>query len=422
MSGSDNKLCYTVAIHVPVYVDGDKTYFESDWWRALDLLRKSLGDRIGEMRVVAPTRRVGAHQSSHELLSSEGLDLQVIPSMDLDGRARQYWLKDRARWLRDVRDACQGAQIAHLGLCNLYRPINLDAFRQADAEQGLFKVFYRDTDEIEKIRGLAAEKNRALSTRERLYIAAYKRALIYCVRESELPFLKGAALFNKFRLYNQNTQTFEDTSYHDHEIISRDSVEERLATNQDRGLRFVYCGRFEYRKGVPRMLEILAKARAGGAEISLDLIGDGEEAAALRALVDRLQLQSAVRFLGKLPYDAALLKRLGTYDGLFFTPLAEDTPRMIFDGYAAGLPLIATDIPFVRERDERDSAVLPLPLADITGAAERLIAFAKDREYLARLTRNAHHAATVYSADRIYEFRARKTYELYDEFEARHER
>src|SRR5256885_9741694 len=113
----------------------------------------------------------------------------------------------------------------------------------------------------------------------------------------------------------------------------------------------------------------------------------------------------AVRLAGTAPYGPELLRRLATFDALLFPPTAEDTPRMIFDGYAAGLPLVGDAIPYVCERADEEHATLLLP-ADAGEAAARLAALAADRRPLADLTRAAHRAGEYHAADAWYKRRA----------------
>src|SRR6202041_1935092 len=157
---------------------------------------------------------------------------------------------------------------------------------------------------------------------------------------ADLSLLKGSSLIKRYGRFAKNAREFHDTSFSLADIVDKEKLERRLATlNQPRALRLVYCGRLTARKGIDRSLQILAGAKTCGADIQFDIIGDGAERQRLESLAQSLGIAERVRFCGSVPYDGDLLKRLAEYDGLLFTPTAEDTPRMIFDGYATGLPL-----------------------------------------------------------------------------------
>jgi glycosyltransferase involved in cell wall biosynthesis len=204
------------------------------------------------------------------------------------------------------------------------------------------------------------------------------------------------------------------------DIIARERLERRLASLQTpRPLRLVYCGRLTRRKGVNLSLQILARAIGLGAALRFDVIGEGDERPALERLASTLGIAAHVQFLGSLPYGAALLSRLADYDALLFTPLAEDTPRMIFDGYAAGLPLVGFDISYTRERQQQEHAAVLLPSGDIEQSARMLLQLYRDCSRLRDLARAARAAAEYHCAEHWYRRRAEWTLEAVERHHAR---
>ena len=404
---------YVVAIHVPLYVDGPRVMAVSEWARALRLLRDSFDGRFARFVVVAPSLPASATTAVLEPLGPEdGFDLR--PSIPHDRGKRAYWLGgDRKRWKADVTRALEGAAVAHTGLGDLYRPVNRDALELALARP-LTSVFVRDTDEVAKIRDLIATGLMRPGPDRALYLKLYVRALESAVKRADLSLLKGQVLFDRYGPLARNPQLFQDTSYSSDEIVPADRIEKRLSTrSQGDPLRLVYAGRLVARKGCDHAVRIIAAAREAGANVTLDLIGDGPMRPALEAEVASLSVGDSVRFLGAQPY-AGLIDKMSDYDGLLFTPVAEDTPRMIFDGYAAGLPLLAYDIPYVKERATTENATLALPLRNVAEAAERLRNLAQDPGQLRDLTWAAHKAATENATDIWYKRRAEWTLEAHE--------
>jgi glycosyltransferase involved in cell wall biosynthesis len=146
-----------------------------------------------------------------------------------------------------------------------------------------------------------------------------------------------------------------------------------------------------------------------GAKIEFDVIGDGQELGRLRELAKSTEINSSVRFLGSLAYGPDLLKKLSEYDALLFTPTAEDTPRMIFDGYAAGLPLVAFGIAYVQERYDQERATYMLSKDHIEESAFQMVDLDRNRGKLADLARLARVAADYHSSDNWYRKRAEWT-------------
>jgi len=405
---------YLVPITVPIYSDGVRHFVTTEWKRSLELLRDSFEGEFGPITVFAPRAelREGSTSQRLESLDEANDGIRAVPSIPHEIRAREYWLRHRSRWLSDFASLLAEAQVVHSGLDDLYRPRMFDAFCAA-LKRGKPTVFVQDTDAALQIRELNANAGTFARLRWELYCRLYEKRCRWGVSQASLSLLKGRRLIDKYGSFARRAEEFHDTSYCADEIASDRIVEGRFSDlNGPRPLRFVYCGRFIARKGLLDGLAILADARRRGAAIVLDLIGDGDERATIEKRIVELNLSSAVRLLGNLPYGPELIERLATYDGLYFTPPVEDTPRMIFDGYAASLPLIATDIDYVCERAQAEGAAIVLPRADHAAAAAELVDLDRHRERLIDLARAASEAGRYHAADAWYRRRAEWTFDV----------
>lgn len=404
---------YLVPIHVPIYLEGERTLLSSDWLRSLRLLRDSLPRVFGELKVIAPT--LPASDSSFgqrlEPAGSKSEGIHLVPSFDLRTSAKAYWLRHRRRWIADLEREMGDATVVHAGYDDVYRPIAYEGLVCA-WKRAVTSVFVQDTDIPLQMRQLARGPKQKLHAL--VYGALYDRACLRSVARSDLSLLKGAHLMQRYGRAARNSKEFHDTSFGRADIVSSSVLEARLATlGAERPLKLVYCGRFEARKGLDHGLAIVKRARALGADVTFDLIGDGVERARLAELARDPALSGSVQFLGSRPYGSELLRDLAAWDALFFTPTAEDTPRMIFDGYAAGLPLVAYDIDYVKEREREEHATISLRSNDIESSAQTLAQLASNRARLAGLARAARSAAEHHSAESWYERRATWTLEAH---------
>jgi glycosyltransferase involved in cell wall biosynthesis len=299
----------------------------------------------------------------------------------------------------------------HAGLDDVYRPIEFEGFR-AGLRADKPTLFVQDTDIVVQQRELAAAAGFPGRAKARAYGSIYQRLCRWSVARADLSLLKGSTLMARYARFAKNPKEFHDTSFSSRDIIDNERLEARLATlRQPRPLRLVYCGRLAQRKGLHVSLAMLARALTLGAQMQLDIIGSGPERSALDHLASTLGIGNHVNFIGALPYDTALIERLGQYDALLFTPTAEDTPRMIFDGYAAGLPVVASDIAYVQERDRQEGATVLLPRASVETAGEALHQLYRQPERLVELARKARVAATYHCAENWYARRAQWTFE-----------
>lgn len=81
---------------------------------------------------------------------------------------------------------------------------------------------------------------------------------------------------------------------------------------------------------------------------TLTLIGDGPEKERLVSIVSELELGKRVRFIGHV-YPENIASWLGSSDVLLMTSKTEGRPNAVLEALAAGLPVIGSDIPGIRE-------------------------------------------------------------------------
>jgi glycosyltransferase involved in cell wall biosynthesis len=408
---------YLVPIQVPIYLDGDRKLVTTEWHRSLLLLRDSFAGRFGDVAVAAPSLPAGSAAAEQALVAvPENADgLKLFPSFDKRCRARGFWMRERTKWQADLASLMGRTNVVHAGVDDVFRPIAFEGFRMG-LRHGKPTVFVQDTDNVVQQRELVADSGPALRAKVGAYNWFYERMCRWGVARADLSLLKGSAVMRRYGPYAKNAKEFHDTSYSIQDVVSEEELERRLASlSEHRPLRLVYCGRLTARKGVDRSLKILAKAIGQGAAIEFDIIGDGAERIKLETIVKSEGLETSVRFIGSLPYGSMLMKRLSQYDGLLFTPTAEDTPRMIFDGYAAGLPLVAFDIGYVRERLEQEHAAFLLPRDQIEQSAVCLSGLCRNRGQIAGLSRSARVAAQYHAAENWYRRRAEWTIEAVEQ-------
>jgi len=101
-----------------------------------------------------------------------------------------------------------------------------------------------------------------------------------------------------------------------------------------------YVGEFRHIKGADLLIQAVARLRANGRPVTLTLAGDGEETASLKALIARLKLGDAVRFIGHVK------ARFGFSKGrLLVVPSRGDSmPYVVIEAAAAGVPLLAANV------------------------------------------------------------------------------
>lgn len=403
---------YLIPITVPIFLEGETALLSTDWRRALILLRDSLGGRYGPLVVAAPF--VPAAESDQRLESLKAEDgIELLPLFDRHQRLRQYWRGTHQQVRARLVDCLARTAVLHGTVEDPLRPFCYSAVMMA-AAKGLPTILVQDQDVGQSMRDLYDGK----STIGRLWTEAQARThemqTRRATRAAGLCLFKGKDTIARFGHLARALLPIEDTSYLSNEVFPEPAVRARLHAllATARPLRFGFCGRLVHLKGLDRSLRILALATAQGANLSLDIIGTGPEEDSLRRLARDLGLEARVRFLGSMAYGPELIASLGGCDALLFNPRMSETPRMFFDAYAAGLPLVADGINYVLERRDAEGATVVLPRQDDAGAAQILVELDANRARFLPLTERALAARLHHAADSWYQRRAEATHAL----------
>lgn len=112
------------------------------------------------------------------------------------------------------------------------------------------------------------------------------------------------------------------------------------------GLHLVFVGRMTPIKGLRVLLGALARVRETHPDLTLTLVGDGEDRAHLEALAR--PMGDAVRFTGFLSQED-VAAAVAEADALVLPSFAEGLPVVLMEALAAGKPVIATQVAGVGE-------------------------------------------------------------------------
>ena len=168
-------------------------------------------------------------------------------------------------------------------------------------------------------------------------------------------------------------------------------------------LRLLYVGRLGAQKNVARLLDAMSLTRQ---DVRLRIVGDGELRGRLEAQAARFGLEN-VEFSGGL-LGEDLVKAYADADVFVLPSDKEGMPLVVLEAMAAGLPVVATDVPGTREL-VRDTGLLAAPEPAALAAAIDTTA--------ADLGRRAEMARASVERSRSYSWAtvARKVEDVYAE-------
>ncbi len=166
-----------------------------------------------------------------------------------------------------------------------------------------------------------------------------------------------------------------------------------------------WAGRFDPVKRV----EIVAACaeRMGGADTRFLLAGDGPLRSAIETLVRAGPAADRVQLLG---WQDDLTPVLSAADVFLFPSLTEGMPNVVLEALACGVPVVASDIPVLREIAGDDEHVALVTVDDVGAYVQRLHELGADpvrraaRSRAARRWANAHlrPGATADAVLRVY--------------------
>lgn len=137
-------------------------------------------------------------------------------------------------------------------------------------------------------------------------------------------------------------------------------------------IRLLMVSRMDDAKDQSTAVRALAALRAQGRDVSLSLVGDGPRRAHLEALARQQGVAAQVTFHGNRTDVADLMQR---HDLMLHCTFSEGFPNVIIEAMAAGLPVIASDIPPCREVLDNGSCGILVPPEDPRALSAAIIRF-----------------------------------------------
>jgi glycosyltransferase involved in cell wall biosynthesis len=170
-------------------------------------------------------------------------------------------------------------------------------------------------------------------------------------------------------------------------MVSEEELERSARVERDwdgDALRMLSVGRLEQEKNPLLLADILARAREEDPRWRLVVCGEGPLEQALRDRLEALGVAGAAELRGYLPVDGGLLEAYREAHALLHVSWTEGLPQVLFEAYAARLPVVATAVGSV-PAFTGEAALLAEP-GDAETPARHLGRLARDPELRAAMT------------------------------------
>jgi glycosyltransferase involved in cell wall biosynthesis len=145
----------------------------------------------------------------------------------------------------------------------------------------------------------------------------------------------------------------------------------------EKPLRMLFVGGLEPAKGGIRTVEILAELLKRGADVNLDIVGDGPERPVIEQRADVLGCRDYVTFHGWLArQDIPALYRKAHI--MLLPSDSEGWPKVLSEAMAYGVVPLASDVGSIPQILKRCGTGAALPKDDIRGFADAVEAYVTD--------------------------------------------
>jgi glycosyltransferase involved in cell wall biosynthesis len=119
---------------------------------------------------------------------------------------------------------------------------------------------------------------------------------------------------------------------------------EALARTAGPVRRVLSVGRLDREKNPLLLLDVIAALRESDPEWRLVIVGDGPLRVQIEARAEELGLTDVVDVRGYIPIDGELPLLYDSSDAFLHVSWTEGVPQVLFEAFAAGLPVVATDV------------------------------------------------------------------------------
>jgi glycosyltransferase involved in cell wall biosynthesis len=374
-----------IVYHMPFWqtANGEIRELEGSFARYVD----SLAPYFDEISLCVPVRATPAGEGTRVRASN----VRLAPLPYFDGPRQFYPQLGAVR--RRIREWVPTVDLIN---CRVPTPAAWLAFKAA-GRNGV-PVFLLVVGDLQAIaptmpyRGL----KRALFS---AYTACEERA-IRRMAAAAVTFANGADLAAKHRRQGADVIETKTTT------ISAADINTRLDTCQRPPVRALTVSRIDPRKGLRVLPGAVARLRAEGCDVRLDIVGpavghagEAEQTAIERSARDQ-GVGDRVRCLGALPLDR-LLPLYREYD-LFVLPTGpgEGIPRVLLEAMAGGLPVVTTSVAGIPSLVAPDQNGVLLESGNAESVADGIKRIVTDPLLRQRLIRAGYDTAAAHTLER----------------------
>jgi glycosyltransferase involved in cell wall biosynthesis len=327
---------YLLVIHIPVYCNGDGKRYVDPLWRK-DLVRHP--DYISDFTIACP-RIDGPLPEGLVPVDDPRINFLDLPSrrkrtLALPVMVSRLW---RAIGRADVVHSCLGGWM----LISMENLTNIIA-----RMRGKFLLIIVESSPWRIDRGARA------SWIKRMKANLSEAVNRWCINMTDLAIFTQAEYKQSLLTKRRERGHVIHASWIDDGNIASEAVVQEAWSNKlaemAGPLKLLFAGRLSPAKGVVELLDALDLAEAKSLPVQLDVLGEGELLAKCQAAAARQRDATRLNVLGTVPYGPEFFAKLHDYHAVVVPSLSDEQPRIVYDAFSQGVPILASNTPGLRD-------------------------------------------------------------------------
>lgn len=358
---------YVLFTRIPFTRGKDGRLFCDPLW-AKDL-KLHLG-YLSNFRICCPV--VGATSTTNLQALEDVTNIGIKKIIEL--RADRGWLSVARNFFPSfftVLKACKSADIVHSGGAGWAFPLSFYIL--------VLRPFtsFQWITVIESSFWMRSEGEK-LTLRRLMAHHLYKFLLTRCVRSADARIFTQSGYRKLFLKNHERTLVAPAVWIDEAMIASRAAVIARASKYPRDKLSLVFPARLVEDKGVLLLFEAISLLQAMKKAVEFDIIGSGPLSDKCRDFAAIGHGSVTVTFHEPVEYGMPFLQHIAKYDAVLVPNLKEEQPRIIFDAFCQGLPVIASDTSGIRDITEDGKNSLLFKRGDAGDLARVIARLAED--------------------------------------------
>jgi len=219
----------------------------------------------------------------------------------------------------------------------------------------------------------------------------------HILRRSNLNIFLGK---NLAKTYGQSMGQNQKNHFSFTSLIAPEDIVVKEGSHPGQRVKLLYVGRLGHEKGLQYLIAAIPNLVSQGWKVELDIVGDGEEKEQLMLLVQKLQLQSCIKFRGVISHGDDLNKVFLRCDVFVLPSMSEGIPKVILEAMAKGLPVIATHVGGIPDIiKDRENGIL-IPPKSSEAIAQAVVSLVEDEALRKRIVENAYAFVREHTIDK----------------------